>query len=829
MNIVSQTENKLNPCLPAALEYLKLGFSVFPIGTNKKPLKSWKEFQQRFATVAEVEQWFKEFPEANVGIVTGAISKIVVVDVEKVGSTEGLTPTVMSSTGGGGFHFYYKHPGFDIRNDVKKLRKLTDFRGDGGYVVAPPSIHPSGKLYEWQVLPGSADFADLPDWILKAKRANTKAKVDWREKLTTAVSEGSRNNSAAENAGKILSVLPQELWESEGWPFIQNWNSKNKPPMSFAELRGVWHSITLRQLSKTQDTQNTVLDAVVKDEEKKQNQANKIIDLILDSEAVLFNDGKESYIAPNGNGSKVIPIESSEFKNWLGFNAWQNLERMTISRSAKEDVVGILNAKALYEGKKFKLETRISKQDNVIWYDLGAGKAIKITADGWRVTDRPPIVFRWFDHQQEQVVPVAGGSLDGIFDYLPKPKYPEQELLLLVWLVVAVIQGFPHPMLSVYGQHGAGKSTLCKLIRLLLDPSVTLTLTPHSDMAQFIQQASHHFFLPIDNLSYVKNDFSDILARIITGDGFSKRKHYHNDDDFVYSVRKLVAINGINTVVERPDLLSRTLLVEIPKPQHYVEEEKLYIKFNEQKPVFFGGLLDLVVETLKIKAASDDLKDLGQYRMADFVRWGAAAAQALGFTVELFLKALESNRVRQHEAAINASLLAQLVIKYMEFKTEWSGEPADLYNGLITLASTLNMHTPRGIFPQAPSAMSKELRSIANDLHEIGLDFVFSPGLERNITITKTRTITVNLDIAAAQSDIALEPAVNTKQVPQKELLHLPPFSSTTNSSLLECKVGSKGKILPAQDTAILDSLSQVFPGAKIVDEDDNKVDGVPF
>lgn len=230
--------------LKEALNYSKRGFSVIPIGENKKPLIGWKKYQTEKATEEQIRKWFKKFPEANVGIVTGVISGIVVVDVEAGGSTEGLSGTVIANTGGGGWHFYFKHPGFEIKNSTKIIRDLTDIRGDGGYVVAPPSRHKSGKNYEWSVSPDIADFAELPAWILEKTKKPTQKKIDRSNLLSKSIPEGARNTTAAQVAGKILHDLPAELWESSGWVAFKNWNeNQNKPPLKEIELRKVWESI----------------------------------------------------------------------------------------------------------------------------------------------------------------------------------------------------------------------------------------------------------------------------------------------------------------------------------------------------------------------------------------------------------------------------------------------------------------------------------------------------------------------------------------------------------------------------------------------------------
>ncbi|HZT66102.1 MAG TPA: phage/plasmid primase, P4 family [Acidimicrobiales bacterium] len=124
--------------------------------------------------------WWRSWPAANVGIRTGAECDLVVldVDVDKGGpesltaleGAHGLLPTTLTvRTGSGGEHRYFRHPGEPIRNDAgRKLGAGLDVRGDGGYIVAPPSIHATGCAYEW-VDPG-APLAELPDWLLERLR-----------------------------------------------------------------------------------------------------------------------------------------------------------------------------------------------------------------------------------------------------------------------------------------------------------------------------------------------------------------------------------------------------------------------------------------------------------------------------------------------------------------------------------------------------------------------------------------------------------------------------------------------------------------------------------
>jgi RecA-family ATPase len=245
-----------NTMLEATLRYRKLDYSVIPVGNDKKPLVKWERFQTELASEEEIKSWFLRFPNANVGIVTGAVSGLVVVDVEKGGLTDDLPPTVMSKTGGGGFHYYYRRPDVAVKNGVRIGNKedLRDIRGDGGYVVAPPSLHASGEHYEWITPPESvAGFADFPMWLIEQKRTQEifpkDGQYDWEEKVN-GVSEGERNNTAAAISGKLLAYLPAKDWEGYAWPLLRNWNKSNNPPLPDMELRSAFDSIAQRQTSK---------------------------------------------------------------------------------------------------------------------------------------------------------------------------------------------------------------------------------------------------------------------------------------------------------------------------------------------------------------------------------------------------------------------------------------------------------------------------------------------------------------------------------------------------------------------------------------------------
>ncbi len=155
--------------LQSALKYKKMGYSVIPVNPSideeqgKKAFISWTEFQSRIASEDEIKTWWGKWPKAMIGIVTGKISRIMAVDSdtkEAIDKAEELipesltVPICITPKNGRHYHFRYTN-GFRNSNDG-----LLHVRGEGGYIIVPPSKRLDGKGYSWV---GESDLSDLPE------------------------------------------------------------------------------------------------------------------------------------------------------------------------------------------------------------------------------------------------------------------------------------------------------------------------------------------------------------------------------------------------------------------------------------------------------------------------------------------------------------------------------------------------------------------------------------------------------------------------------------------------------------------------------------------
>jgi len=240
-----------------ALKYLNNNKSVFPVGKDKKPLIAWEAYQNRLATAEEVEKWWTMYPNANIGIVTGKISNITVVDFD-LGSEDykNFPETLTVRSGSGGFHLYYEY--YPIRNKTGILPHI-DIRGDGGYIVAYPSetedkiengkLIKKGGKYELIKEIGFAKFPSdkFEENIISKERKNLPDLIQ--------VSAGSRNDSMASLIGGLILTAKSDEWDKKVWPMVTAINQTYLPPLSENELQGIYYSICSAELTK-KESQN---------------------------------------------------------------------------------------------------------------------------------------------------------------------------------------------------------------------------------------------------------------------------------------------------------------------------------------------------------------------------------------------------------------------------------------------------------------------------------------------------------------------------------------------------------------------------------------------
>jgi hypothetical protein len=250
--------------ITTALALARKNLAVFPwMPADKKPACAHGCKDATTDAIA-IQTWWQENPRYNIGIATGVVSGIFVVDIDGDGVDDGedelerltnqhgeLLPTVEVITARGR-HLYFRYPSVPVRNSAGKIAPGIDVRGDGGYVLAPPSIHPSGRRYCWSV-DSTSTIAEAPAWLIDLVAAppngnRATASSEWRDLVAGGVMEGQRDCTIAKLAGLLLRRFVDPIVTLE---LLQAWNTtKCAPPLPPKDIERIVDSIAGRELRR---------------------------------------------------------------------------------------------------------------------------------------------------------------------------------------------------------------------------------------------------------------------------------------------------------------------------------------------------------------------------------------------------------------------------------------------------------------------------------------------------------------------------------------------------------------------------------------------------
>lgn len=475
------------------------------------------------------------------------------------------------------------------------------------------------------------------------------------------------------------------------------------------------------------------------------SQAVILVDLALKRGLQLFHDERaEPYTGLPLARQEIWPVSSKAVRRWLAGLLWRE-EGKAASGEVLAAAINVLFSMAVFEGAEHPLHVRVAWYDNALWYDLGDWRAVKITATGWEVIDRPPVLFRHFSHQRPQVEPRHGGSFDLFFQLMSPLRGGGDRVLLGVTTLAYLWPGSPRPILSQAGPQGSGKSTKGKMIKRLVDPSVVLSTRRLADFRELQLQLEQHWLLNIDNISGVTREMSDALSAAVTGDADMRRQLYTDQDTVLLAYRRAVLINGLTHAAERPDLLDRAMLVTHERiPNHLRrEEEELWPEFEKALPDILGGAFDILAKAIAIRPM---IHLATKPRMADFAALGFAIAEAAGWGGSNFLAAYDRNVAQQHEEAVSSSVVAQAVVTFMERQENWQGPASQLKPALdeVAVKQGIDPKDRRSGWPQDAPRLSKELHGLAETLAAADVQVSFpAQGRKRSVLLRTLAKSTV--------------------------------------------------------------------------------------
>lgn len=436
----------------------------------------------------------------------------------------------------------------------------------------------------------------------------------------------------------------------------------------------------------------------------------------------LFHTAGAAYASADVAGHlETWPLTSNGFRGWLKRAYFLETGRAP-GAQAVQDALGVLEARALFEGATRPVSVRVAGDAGNIYIDLADAtwRQIAITPAGWSLVDAAdsPVRFRRPRALLPLPEPRSGGSLDLLRQYVNAADADDFRLML-AWLVAAARPTGPYPVLILGGEQGSSKSTTGRVLRGIIDPQVAgLRGAPASDR-DLVIAAAGCAVLAFDNLSGVQPWLSDALCRLATGGGLGTRALYSDAEETLFDDVRPVLLTGIEDLAARADLLDRAIpLVLPPIPDGARRDEATFWSdFRGDHPLILGALCDVLAGAL---AALPEVHLERAPRMADFARWATAAEHALGWEPGTFISTYATSRKGANATALEGAVIAGPLLALLgECDAGWSGTAADLLAALNRRRG--DREPPRG-WPSRPHTLSGQLRRMGANLRELGWD-----------------------------------------------------------------------------------------------------------
>lgn len=497
------------------------------------------------------------------------------------------------------------------------------------------------------------------------------------------------------------------------------------------------------------------------EEDKKENQAQEL--MVIAKTADLFKDqmGEPFAAFKFNNHIEVWRVDSREFKEWLIVTYLKRTGRI-IGSDALNRVILAVRSSAKYGGKNRSLSLRATKYQNSFMYDLAdeAWRAVQITPDGWKVLNRPPVVFKRSLNQAAQVEPAkSGADLRDLLKFV-NLKSEDDQILFLPYVVSCFVPDINHSIINFTGSKGSAKSTAAKVLRSLVDPAKQYFFVMPGNQEQLVHNLHHNYLTIFDNVEKITPAQSNILCQASTGGASGKRKIHTDTEEVILPFNHLVALTSINPVAERPDLLDRTFTKELKQisPDQRRSEQEFWNKFDEAKPHILGSIFDVLSKAMAIHPS---LHFSEMPRMADSFGWGCAIAEAIGIGRDRYQEAYYRNIDLSNEAVISNNSVASATVAFMEKRTRWTGKMSEFYSELRIIAKAENIPMDRkSNWPNGANKIRNVLTTVCTNLSDVGISYTIegkTSGSNKGcveITLVKTGGLEEMLDESRPTEDI---------------------------------------------------------------------------
>ena len=514
-------------------------------------------------------------------------------------------------------------------------------------------------------------------------------------------------------------------------------------------------------------------DAEAPDDRRGPPQRDRVVAALLDAGAVFWRDSDaDAYCTVKIAGTlQRHQVRSTAFRHLARSIYGSTNPRMigstlmpsSLSEQCWREVVPQLEAIS-YTAPIRRPAIRSLRDGDRIIVDIGdpSWRAIEVSAGGWRVIDSTDVPLIRAAGVEALAYPVR--AQNALADLALLGNVPDENSLRLVaaWLVMALWPTGPYPILAVSGESESGKTSVCRLLRRIIDPNGADLRKPPRDNRDIVLAASNGRVLGFENLSFIDAELSDDLCRASTGAGFGTRLLYSNAEEHLAYVCAPILLNGIPCLMARGDLASRSLVVTAPPipPERRMTEEAFASACDAALP----GIFALVLDGLALA-----LRDLATFNLPDPPRLGlaakiaACAAPAFGWTPAEMLAAIRQNRADAATASVEADPVAGAIAAVLGDAVSWQGSATALLSRLCDLVPESERN--RKTWPADAIRLATRLRLIAPSLRILGIE------IEMGDRTNKRRLVTI------AKREVGKTSSPSSPSSPQRKNGGFPPVS----------------------------------------------------
>ncbi len=452
---------------------------------------------------------------------------------------------------------------------------------------------------------------------------------------------------------------------------------------------------------------------------------NSLLELVEDCEFWHDQDRRAFATVMIADHFENMRLSSQEFGIWYSGRCHKHLKE-PVGEQALRDVMHVLKARAIYEGPCYQTFLRIGGTNGKIYLDLGRPEwdVIVVDEQGWQLTKNCPIKAIRTPHMQTLPIPEGGELLEAKMRPLLNVGSERDFRMIVAWLICAFRDVGEYPILSINGEQGSAKSTIARMVRMLIDPDKATNRAAPQNERDLVVAAQNSHVISLDNLSGLSSWLSDALCRISTGGGFSARALRTDMDEVVVHLENPVILNGIPENAGRPDLTDRSYMISLPAISDDARRtsSELWAEFENARPHILGSVLDAVSTAMR---NLPNVKLSKKPRMANAAEWVTAAEEGLGWKPGTHIADLEANRRNAIETSLESEPVA---IAIMELHLPWSGTPTRLHEKITGMVPGI---------PKTVNGLGSALARIKPVLAEVGITIDRKRGKERSVTIRK--------------------------------------------------------------------------------------------